>query len=127
MTAILGLLTSQMSFSDGSHCITKSQPTWKMEKQTIKECWHQVQFCLNETELKYLLQLKFIPINSDFLHQNVSVCHNSWETSFQSVMVEKCDDNTFWKTCKIHFESMAINYTVRSCHTPLVQQCTNPQ
>ena len=28
--------------SDGSQCIIKHKNMWKMERQPLKECWHQV-------------------------------------------------------------------------------------
>ena len=66
-----------------------------MERQQIKECWHQ----------------------------NVTACHVSSVTEFKSMQEKKCDDNTYMKTCKISFKEVALNYTVRTCHKPLIQQC----
>ena len=67
----------------------------KMEKQSIKECWHQ----------------------------NVSACHDTYVTEFKAMQEKKCDDTTYWKTCKISFKEIALNYTVRTCYNPLVQEC----
>ena len=82
-------------FSDGSLCIFKTKYVEKMEKEQIKECWHQ----------------------------NVSSCHDTYVTEFKSIQENKCDDNTFWKTCKITFKKIAMNYTVKTCYNPLVQKC----
>jgi len=81
--------------SDGSVCITKVKYVEKMEKQSIKECWHQ----------------------------NVSACHHTYVTEFKAMQEKKCDDTTYWKTCKISFKEIALNYTVRTCYNPLVQEC----
>jgi len=81
--------------SDGSVCITKVRVVEKMEKQSIKECWHQ----------------------------NVSACHDTYVTEFKAMQEKKCDDNIYWKTCKISFKEIALNYTVRTCYNPLVREC----
>ena len=67
-----------------------------MERQQIKECWHQ----------------------------NITACHFSSVTEFKAMQQKKCEENTFHKTCKITFKEVALNYTVRTCHKPLVQQCS---
>ena len=66
-----------------------------MEKQAIKECWHQ----------------------------NVSACHHTYVTEFKAMQEKKCDDSIYWKTCKISFKEIALNYTVRTCYNPLVREC----
>ena len=83
-------------FSDGSVCIEKTDYVEKMERQQIKECWHQ----------------------------NITACHLSSVTEFKAMQQKKCEENTFHKTCKITFKEVALNYTVRTCHKPLVQQCS---
>jgi len=80
---------------DGSVCIFKVKHVEKLEKQHIKECWHQ----------------------------NVESCHETFVTEFKPMQERKCDDNTFWKTCKISFREIALNYTVRTCFQPLVEDC----
>ena len=80
---------------DGSVCIEKTDFVEKLERQQIKECWHQ----------------------------NIKACHFSSVTEFKSMQQKKCEENTFVKTCKINFKEVALNYTVRTCHKPLVQQC----
>jgi len=67
-----------------------------MERAQIKECWHQ----------------------------NITACHFSSVTEFKSMQQKKCEDNSFHKTCKISFKEVALNYTVRTCHKPLVQKCS---
>ena len=62
----------------------KTKYVEKMEKQPFKECWHS----------------------------NVSSCHDTFVTEFKATQERKCDDNTFWKTCKISFKEIALNYTV---------------
>jgi len=59
-------------------------------------------------------------------HQNVRQCHNTHVTKFKPKQVKKCDDNTFWKTCKISFSEVALNHTVHTCHTPLERVCHEP-
>ena len=66
-----------------------------MERQQINECWHQ----------------------------NITVCHNSSFTEFTPMQEKRCEDNSFVKTCKIHFKEVSLNYTVTTCHKPLVQKC----
>jgi len=80
---------------DGSLCIIKVKFVEKLEKQHIKECWHQ----------------------------NVKSCHETFVTDFKAMQERKCDDNTFWKTCKISFKEITLNYTVRTCFRPLIQNC----
>merc|ERR1711962_256830 len=80
---------------DGSLCVIKVKHVQKLEKQQIKECWHQ----------------------------NVSSCHNTFVTEFKAMQERKCDDNTFWKTCKISFKEISLNYTVKTCFKPLVKKC----
>jgi len=82
--------------ADGSVCITKIKMVEKMEKQQIKECWHQ----------------------------NVTACHDTYVTEFKSMQEKKCDDTTYWKTCKISFKEISLNYTVKTCYNPLVKECT---
>ena len=81
---------------DGSLCVIKVKHVQKLEKQQIKECWHQ----------------------------NVSSCHDTFVTEFKAMQERKCDDNTFWKTCKISFKEISLNYTVKTCFSPLVQECS---
>ena len=83
-------------FLDGSVCIEKTSYVEKLEREQIKECWHQ----------------------------NITACHFSSVTEFKSMQQKKCEENTFHKTCKISFKEVALNYTVRTCHKPLVQQCS---
>ena len=88
-----------MFFADGSVCVFKTKIVEKLEKQQIKECWHQ----------------------------NVTACHDTSVTQFKAMQEKKCDDTTYWKTCKISFKEIALNYTVRSCYNPLVRKCYDPQ
>ena len=81
---------------DGSVCIEKTSFVEKLEREQIKECWHQ----------------------------NITACHFSSVTEFKSMQQKKCEENTYHKTCKINFKEVALNYTVRTCHKPLVQQCS---
>merc|ERR1719228_1093424 len=81
--------------ADGSVCVIKVKHVQKLEKQQIKECWHQ----------------------------NVTACHETFVTEFKAMQERKCDDNTFWKTCKISFKEISLNYTVQTCYKPLVQNC----
>ena len=67
-----------------------------MERHQIKECWHQ----------------------------NITACHLSSVTEFKAMQQKKCEENTFHKTCKITFKEVALNYTVTTCHKPLVQKCS---
>jgi len=80
---------------DGSVCIEKTSYVEKLERAQIKECWHQ----------------------------NITACHYSSVTEFKSMQHKKCEEHSFHKTCKITFKEVALNYTVRTCHKPLVQQC----
>jgi len=80
---------------DGSLCVIKVKHVQKLEKQQIKECWHQ----------------------------NVTACHETFVTEFKAMQERKCDDNTFWKTCKISFKQISLNYTVKTCFKPLVKKC----
>lgn len=92
---------STMDFSravpqkDGSVCITKTKYLEKMEKQPVKECWHQ----------------------------NVTQCHDTYMTEFKPIQERVCEEN-FWKACKITFKEVGYNYTLKTCMTPLVQDCT---
>ena len=36
-----------------------------------------------------------------------------------------CEEN-FWKACKITFKEKAFNHTLRTCMTPLVKKCDDP-
>ena len=76
-------------------CVFKTEQVRKHEKDLVKECWHQ----------------------------NVRTCHHTHVTVFKPHQVKKCDDNTFWKTCKISFKEVALNHTVHTCHTPLERKC----
>ena len=60
---------------DGSMCITKTKYIEKMEKQPVKECWHQ----------------------------NVTACHDTYVTEFRPNQEQVCEEN-FWKACKITFK-----------------------
>jgi len=80
---------------DGSVCVIKVRHVQKLEKQQIKECWHQ----------------------------NITACHETFVTEFKAMQERKCDDNTFWKTCKISFKEISLNYTVKTCFKPLVKKC----
>ena len=84
-----------MFLADGSVCVTKVRFVEKVEKQQIKECWHQ----------------------------NVTSCHDTSVTEFKAMQEKKCDDTNYWKTCKVSFKEIALNYTVRSCYKPLVREC----
>ena len=55
-------------------CVTKVKYLQKMEKQQVKECWHQ----------------------------NVTACHDTYMTEFRPIQEKVCDEN-FWKACKITF------------------------
>ena len=83
-------------FLDGSVCVEKTDYVEKMERHQIKECWHQ----------------------------NITACHLSSVTEFKAMQQKKCEENTFHKTCKITFKEVALNYTVTTCHKPLVQKCS---
>ena len=53
---------------DGSMCITKTKYIEKMEKQPVKECWHQ----------------------------NITACHETYVTEFRPNQEQVCEEN-FWK------------------------------
>eukprot|EP00094_Tigriopus_californicus_P004243 TCALIF_04089-PA protein Name:"Protein of unknown function" AED:0.27 eAED:0.27 QI:0/0/0/0.25/1/1/4/0/438 len=78
----------------GSWCITKTKYVDHMVKDQIKECWHQ----------------------------NITQCHDTYVTEFLPSQEQKCEE-TFWKSCKIDFREMPYNYTMKSCHTPLMKIC----
>ena len=82
---------------DGSMCITKTKYVEKMEKQPVKECWHQ----------------------------NVTACHDTYVTEFRPNQEQVCEEN-FWKACKITFKEVGYNYTLKSCMRPLVKKCEDP-
>ncbi|TRY69460.1 hypothetical protein TCAL_04088 [Tigriopus californicus] len=82
---------------DGSICVTKTKYVEKLEKQTVKECWHQ----------------------------NVTQCHETYVTEFRPNQEQVCEEH-FWKACKITFKEKAYNYTLKSCMTPLVKKCEPP-
>ena len=82
---------------DGSMCITKTKYIEKMEKQPVKECWHQ----------------------------NVTACHDTYVTEFRPNQEQVCEEN-FWKACKITFKEVGYNYTLKSCMRPLVKKCEEP-
>ena len=82
---------------DGSMCITKTKYVEKMEKQPVKECWHQ----------------------------NVTACHDTYVTEFRPNQEQVCEEN-FWKACKITFKEVGYNYTLKSCMRPLVKKCEEP-
>ena len=83
---------------DGAICVTKTKYVEKLEKQAVKECWHQ----------------------------NVTQCHDTYVTEFLPSQEQKCEES-FWKSCKIDFREMPYNYTMKQCHTPLVKMCdSNP-
>ena len=79
---------------DGSICVTKTKFVEKMEKQAVKECWHQ----------------------------NVTQCHETYVTEFRPNQEQVCEEH-FWKACKITFKEKAYNYTLKTCMTPLVKKC----
>ena len=54
-------------FADGSVCVTKVRFVEKLEKQQIKECWHQ----------------------------NVTSCHDTSVTEFKAMQEKKCNDTTY--------------------------------
>ena len=82
---------------DGSMCITKTKYIEKMEKQPVKECWHQ----------------------------NITACHETYVTEFRPNQEQVCEEN-FWKACKITFKEVGYNYTLKSCMKPLVKHCEEP-
>ena len=84
-------------FADGATCIEKTSWMEKLEREHIKECWHE----------------------------NITICYFMSVTEFKSMLQRKCEENTFAKTCEINFKEVALNYTVRTCHKPLVQQCSH--
>ena len=82
---------------DGSLCVTKTKVYEKVEKQQVKECWHQ----------------------------NVTQCHETYVTEFRPNEERQCEEN-FWKACKISFRERPYNYTLQTCMTPLVKVCDEP-
>jgi hypothetical protein len=68
---------------DGSLCVTKTELVDRVEKDNIKECWHE----------------------------NVTQCHDTFITEFIPQQEELCEEN-FWKSCKITFKEEAYNYTL---------------
>lgn len=69
---------------DGSLCVIKTQYVEKLEKQQIKECWHD----------------------------NVTQCHETYVTEFKPQQEQLCEEN-FWKACKITFKETNFNYTLQ--------------
>jgi len=80
---------------DGSCCVSKVQEKDRLERDDIKECWHK----------------------------NVTTCYDSYVTEFTSEEEEECED-VFYKNCVIDFKKVPFDYNIKSCHTPMVKDCS---
>ncbi len=67
--------------------MTKTKLIDHVEKEDIKECWHE----------------------------NVTQCHDTFITEFRPQQEEVCEEN-FWKACRITFKEKAYNYTLEDSH-----------
>uniref|UniRef100_A0A0K2U2U0 Uncharacterized protein n=1 Tax=Lepeophtheirus salmonis TaxID=72036 RepID=A0A0K2U2U0_LEPSM len=60
-------------------------------------------------------------------HHSYSVrCHTIYTTDFEPQQEEKCEEN-FKKSCFIEYKKVAVDETVKFCHTPLVCEGEGPE